>query len=51
MIYLITAHFLINTIILAIYITSKESEFEDIWKEGLITIFFGWIVVFILDEE
>ena len=49
--YLIIIHFLINAIILAIYLLSKKEKINILWREVAITLLFGWIVVFVIDDN
>jgi RsiW-degrading membrane proteinase PrsW (M82 family) len=47
---LIIIHFIINITILIPYLLSKEQKPENLWKEIIMTILFGWIVVFLMND-
>ena len=49
--YLITSHFLINMTILFWYLEFKNEKIKNIWKEVIITIFIGWLVILIPDDD
>ena len=51
MIYLIFTHFILNLTILIFYLKGKNQKKYKIWKEILLTILIGWIVVFVLEDN
>ena len=49
--YLIISHLLVNTTILFWYIRYKQERFKNIWKEVILTLLIGWLIIFMIDDN
>lgn len=49
--YLILIHLFINMTILLFYLKNKEEKIRVLWKEIIVTMLIGWIILTILDDD